>query len=173
MSTWLLRLHSRDERLLHALILRRRRMTDHAMRGITHLGDAVVTIGVTIMLLLGAVPSVRAGGRYAAVALVASHLGVQLLKRTIHRSRPTLPIGHESLIRAPDRFSFPSGHAASSLSVALGAATLLPPPGSAIVVLLALLVGISRSYLGVHYPGDVVAGWMLAMAGAALAGIIL
>jgi undecaprenyl-diphosphatase len=85
-----------------------------------------------------------------------------------------MPVGCSALVHAPDRFSFPSGHAAASLSVALGLLSTVAPPVGVALVALALLVGISRCYLGVHYPGDVVAGWALAflghLAGAALLG---
>jgi undecaprenyl-diphosphatase len=77
-----------------------------------------------------------------------------------------------SLIDAPDRFSFPSGHAAASLCVALGLASVLPAFFAGLALGIGLLVGISRCYLGVHYPGDVLAGWILALAGASLAFIV-
>ena len=172
MTAWLLRLHSHDERILHALIVRRRRLPDLLMSGITHLGDAATTIAATLLLMLGIVPELRSGGAYAAVALVSSHLGVQLLKRTINRARPKLPVGYESLIHAPDRFSFPSGHAAASMSVAVGLALFLPAALGAAVILLAVMVGVSRCYLGVHYPGDVLVGWVLSLAGVLLATMI-
>ena len=172
MTAWIFRLHRHDERFLHALVLRRRPRLDRAMRALTHLGDAAVTVGVTLALVLGAAPGLERAGRLAAFALVVSHLAVQLLKRTISRSRPRLPVGVVSLVRAPDRFSFPSGHAASSLSVALGLATALPQPLGTVVVTAACVVGLSRCYLGVHYPGDVVMGWLLA-GGAAVAGMAL
>lgn len=165
MSSWIIRFHLHDERVLHALVLRRRPRLDRAMRAVTHLGDAVVTIGLTLALVLGAVPGAEAGGMRAGFALAASHLVVQLVKRTVTRARPRLPVGVRALVQAPDRFSFPSGHAASSLSVALGVAMLLPAPLGGLVVLLALVVGLSRCYLGVHYPGDVVVGWLLAVLG--------
>lgn len=84
-----------------------------------------------------------------------------------------LPIGHASLIHAPDRFSFPSGHTAASLSIALCLAPILHASLAAAVLLLAALVGLSRCYLGVHYPGDVFMGWLLGAAGAWAAPLVL
>jgi undecaprenyl-diphosphatase len=173
MTTWIVRLHERDERLLHAMVLRRRRYVDPLMRGVTHLGDAVVTIGVTLLLALGAVGGMATAGRRAAFALAASHLAVQVLKRSICRQRPHLPVGCASLVHAPDRFSFPSGHAASSLSVALAVAAALPGAAAAGLVALACVVGLSRCYLGVHYPGDVLIGWLLAGMGMLGAGVLI
>jgi undecaprenyl-diphosphatase len=172
MTAWLLRIHHHDERALHALVLRRRPTLDRVMHAVTHLGDAAVTVALTLALALGIVPHLEAAGHRAAFALVASHLGVQLLKRTIARARPRLPVGCASLAHAPDRFSFPSGHAASSLSVALATAGALPAGLAAGVVLLACLVGLSRCYLGVHYPGDVMVGWLLAAAAVAAAPLV-
>ena len=85
----------------------------------------------------------------------------------------TKPEGFAALVQPPDRFSFPSGHAASSLSVALSVAAVLAPAASAALVALALVVGLSRCYLGVHYPGDVIAGWMLAVLGVLAAGQVV
>jgi undecaprenyl-diphosphatase len=167
MTAWILRIHHHDERFLHAMVLRRRPRLDLAMRAVTHLGDAAVTVTLTLALVLGIAPSLALAGRRAAFALVGSHLVVQLLKRTVTRSRPVMPTGVAALVQPPDRFSFPSGHAAASLSVALGLAMALPAILAAPVLGMALVVGASRCYLGVHYPGDVLAGWMLAIAGAA------
>ena len=173
MTAWMIRLHHHDERALHALVLRRHPRLDRAMHLVTHLGDAAVTIGVTLALMLGAVPALREAGARAAFALVASHAVVQLLKRTVTRARPRMPEGFAALVQPPDRFSFPSGHAASSLSVAVAVAAVLAPPASAALVALALVVGLSRCYLGVHYPGDVIAGWALALLGILTAGPVL
>jgi undecaprenyl-diphosphatase len=171
MTPWMLRLHDRDLRALHALVSRRRPWLDRAMRAVTRLGDAAVTIGVIVVLLLSGNPTFETAGRLGAIALVGSHLVVQLLKRTAARPRPHLPAGIQALVRAPDRFSFPSGHAASSLSVALAVATLVPSPAAPLVVLLALVVGLSRCYLGVHYPGDVLVGWSLALLGVVIGSL--
>ena len=71
------------------------------------------------------------------------------------------PVGAH--VGSPDRFSFPSGHAASVMSVAfIHAATFhsLAVP----MLVLAALVGFSRVRLGVHYPGDVLVGQLIAIA---------
>ena len=174
MSTWILaHLHRHDERMLHAFVSRRHPRLDRLMRALTHLGDAAVTIGITLLLLAGVVPGGAGVGAYAAFTLVGSHLCVQLIKRTVTRARPCLPIGVTALVQPPDRFSFPSGHAAASLSVALAVAMVLPGPAAAIVLVTGLVVGLSRCYLGVHYPGDVAAGWSLALLWFAAAGVVV
>lgn len=163
MSGWILTLGSVDERLLHAVVLRRRPFLDLFMRVVTHLGDAWNVILLALAFALGLVPGLREAGVVAAWALASSHLVVQVLKRSVVRSRPRLPMGMAFLVEPPDRFSFPSGHAAAGLSVALPFFLALSGPLAWAVLLVGLLVGVSRCYLGVHYPGDVVTGWMLAL----------
>jgi len=172
MTAWIFRLHHQDERALHALVLRRRARLDRGMGAVTHLGDAAVTVGVTILLLAGAFPGLELTGKRAAFALAGSHLVVQLLKRTVTRARPRMPAGVCALVQPPDRFSFPSGHAASSLSVALALAGAAGGPLGLALLAVATVVGLSRCYLGVHYPGDVLAGWLLAIFGTVAAGVV-
>lgn len=172
MTTWMMRLDRFDERALLALVRRRRPLIRRLFVAITHLGDALVVVGVAVALTLGAVPGLQEAGLHAAFTLALSHALVQALKRTIARPRPRLPEGMRSVIAAPDRFSFPSGHAAAALSVALPVALRLPTPAAAGVLTVGLLVGLSRSYLGVHYPGDVLAGWILAAAAALCAPLV-
>ena len=162
----IVRLTRHDERALRALVLRRRWWADHLMRGVTHLGGATVSIALALGLVLG-VPEgpLHRAGILAAFALAFSHALVQLIKRTVDRPRPRLPVGLESLVRAPDRFSFPSGHAAASLAVVLPVAAVAGGFAGLLLVGLGLMVGFSRAYLGVHYPGDVLVGWLLALVG--------
>lgn len=106
--------------------------------------------------------------RYAAFAIVA-FAGSALLnlatKQVFQRPRPAL---WESI--APEAtFSFPSGHAMGSMTLAAVVALLAWHTRWRWPVLLAALaftwlVGISRLYLGVHYPSDVLAGWAAGLA---------
>ncbi len=123
---------------------------------VTALGSAGVTIGAVILPFLLA-PWPRAITAQAALALVGSHVVIQLIKRMVGRERPSERIGARSMIANPDRFSFPSGHSASSLAIALSYAIAFPQLAVPLVGL-GLLVGMSRVVLGVHYPGDVLAG---------------
>jgi undecaprenyl-diphosphatase len=163
MTELILRLSLHDERVLHALVARRRPRLDALMRTITHLGGSVVTIGLALVMVSGVLPWLETAGSRAAFALTTSFLAVQLLKRWISRPRPRLPVGLDSLAHAPDRFSFPSGHSAASLSVTIPLATALGGILGLGILALGLAVGFSRAYLGVHYPGDVVAGWALSI----------
>ena len=97
----------------------------------------------------------------ALLTLIISHLIVQLIKRTMGRGRPSLDSGCLALVREPDRFSFPSGHATAAMSVALAYGTYFPA-WSGPLLLLAMVVGFSRVRLAVHYPSDVLAGQAIA-----------
>ncbi len=138
------------------------------MRWITHLGDAVSTIGIGLVLVLAG-GHLRELGAAALLANALSHVAVQILQRTVVRARPCDADGRPlALVGVPDPFSFPSGHSAASMAV--GASVALAHPLLAPATLsLALLVGLSRVRLRAHHPADVVAGWALGLAGAAAA----
>lgn len=172
MTELILKLALHDERALHALVTRRRPWLDLLMRYVTHLGGATTSICLVALLLFGPWVELAAAGVLGAFALAVSHGLVQLLKRRINRARPRMPVGLESLAHAPDRFSFPSGHSAASMAVAVPVALALAEPFAVLILPLAALVGLSRCYLGVHYPGDVVAGWLLALVGLG-AGVLI
>jgi undecaprenyl-diphosphatase len=111
---------------------------------------------------LGMEGPVNVAAHHALTALIVSHLIVQLVKRTVGRPRPSNAFNHRVLVVEPDRFSFPSGHSAAAMSVAFVYAVAFPPL-AIILIPIAVLVGASRVCLGVHYPGDVLIGQLIAV----------
>jgi undecaprenyl-diphosphatase len=99
---------------------------------------------------------------------VSSALVNVVLKRIFGRVRPDLENlqSHRRLRREPGSLSFPSGHSSSAAAFVTGLAMESPLAGAALAPM-ALGVGYSRVHVGVHYPGDVVAG--LAVGGAVAA----
>jgi len=140
------------------------------MRWLTHLGGGRMTIGIALLLIAIGEQML---GLAALFALTTSHLAVQVLKRAVARPRPCDANGRLlALIDLPDPYSFPSGHAAAAS--AIGSTIAIAHPLFAPLVLpLAALIAASRVTLRVHHLGDVIAGVLLGLAGAAAATILL
>ncbi|HVV44639.1 MAG TPA: phosphatase PAP2 family protein [Bryobacteraceae bacterium] len=94
------------------------------------------------------------------VTVLAAEALMEILKLSFHRARP-LPFFAER----PDSFSFPSGHALKSAVFYILLASLASRHWAVrlAAALLSLLIGISRVYLGVHYPTDVLGGYAIAI----------
>lgn len=139
------------------------------MNFFTFLGSTSFLIVLGACALIG---FLLAGRRRAACIFAVTMLGATVLnfslKLSFRRPRP-LPYFDTPL---PDSFSFPSGHALFSFCFYVMTAWLvtvrLEKPLPRIVVwscalLLVIMIGLSRIYLGVHYPSDVVAGYAAAL----------
>lgn len=111
-------------------------------------------------------PRSRFIARPLVVVLATTALAVFVLKRVFARTRPFASLDNiKPLVFAPPNdYSFPSGHAAGSFAFAVFFALVLWKRGRAaritaiVLLLLAVGVGLSRIALGVHFPGDVLAG---------------
>ncbi len=126
--------------------------------------EAVVPFDVALVLALLASRRWREG-LFAAIATGGSALLNIGAKRLFARDRPGL---WESI--APETsYSFPSGHAMGSMTLALTLVLLTWRTRARWWVVAAMavfvpMVGLSRVYLGVHYPSDILAGWAAASA---------
>jgi len=102
------------------------------------------------------------------VGILVTALVVMAIKFTVRRSRPEGQWGQ--IYRSTDPHSFPSGHAARSMMLAVMALGLGPLWLGLLLLAWAPLVSLARVMLGVHYPSDVIAGMAL---GAVLGVIVL
>ena len=132
---------------------------------ISQLGyEGVILIDVLIVLALLLYRRWREAV-FAAIAFSGSALLNLGSKQFFQRDRPSL---WESV--SPEHtYSFPSGHAMGSMTLAMVVILLAWPtrwrwPALLLAATFALLVGYSRIYLGVHYPSDILGGWMAAIA---------
>jgi undecaprenyl-diphosphatase len=161
-NTLFLRLDARDRALLTrwAIGHSASRTVRLLWLTVTQLGGAFCAIALAVLPLL--VDGLERAAIDATVTLVVSHLLVQFVKRTVGRPRPMLGATYAALIKAPDRFSFPSGHSAAAMAIAFTYAVAYPPLAPSLLAL-AMVVGLSRVALGVHYPGDVFVGQLMAV----------
>lgn len=122
-------------------------------------------------VVLLAIPKTRKTGYAAVFSLIFGAIVTNLLlKNIVARPRPFAEIeALIPLIAKPTDFSFPSGHTTASFAVALVMFRMLPKKIGIPAVVLAALVAFSRLYLGVHYPTDVLVGFLVALMGSTVA----
>jgi membrane-associated phospholipid phosphatase len=153
----------------HAVLLRMKALASPALNDffvvMSKLGYQWGVIPLDV-LIVGALMLARCWRKaaFAATAFVGSALLNVGSKQIFQRERPTL---WESI--APEStFSFPSGHAMGSMTLALTVLLLAWPtrwrwPVVVWALLFVVLVGLSRIYLGVHFPSDILGGWCAAL----------
>jgi undecaprenyl-diphosphatase len=132
-----------------------------SMVGSSRLGDWPLWLVSGVVLFAVGGTRLRCAVLASSCAIFASVLLFMAIKNLIGRPRPcevwaNLPC----LLRAPDRFSFPSGHTMTAFAAA-SAYGALAPELLLLFLPAAVLIGLSRILLGLHYPTDVLAGALL------------
>ncbi len=150
----------RFEARLFASLFRQteRRTVIPLARAISRSGDGYLHILVPLVVLSTSHESARPLFELLALSLLVERSLYWLVKNSLRRPRPQESVpGFRSLITASDEFSFPSGH--SSGAFLLATVLLIIYGGAAAPLFLwAAAVALSRILLGVHFPGDVLAG---------------
>lgn len=129
---------------------------------ITHLGDeGYVWIAIAVLLLF--VKNYRKVGLMVGGSLLGSLLfNNMIVKNIVARPRPYRMMEELTiLIPEPGEYSFPSGHTSSSFAAGVVLYLMLPKKYGIPAMVLAFLIGISRLYVGVHYPTDVLGGMVM------------
>jgi len=169
-------IHNFDLKL--TLLIQQWRGLEMPMTIFTTLGHPVTTMGVGLLIIFVGWFRTNARLAYAGMGVFVM-LGIgSLLKLLLKRDRPLTEYVNNMMFTS---FSFPSGHTVGS-TVAYGllaylAWHMVPGPWNMIVagllIVLIVMVGISRVYLGAHFPSDVVAGWLLGLLGLLLIILII
>ena len=147
-------------------------------RDLTSLGSIVVLVIATLAAVGYLFFSRQPISAWLLLVAVSGGIAlVDLLKAAFARPRPDLALQAARVFTA----SFPSGHASLSAIAYLTMGALLARAQSsatiaryflALAAFLSVLIGVSRIYLGVHYPTDVLAGWCIGVAWAAACWIV-
>lgn len=158
-----------DEQILDAFIDMREPAFSGLVKAITFCGDVKVVAVICVILII--LPGRMKVGLPVALMTGAGALVHMAVKAIVQRPRPDELLW---LIEEDD-YSFPSGHSNVSMLFYVALAVILGRILIAhdrrilaaflriVFVLFAVLIGLSRPYLGVHYPTDIFGGWMLAL----------
>jgi undecaprenyl-diphosphatase len=168
-----------DELLLRLVAELRSPLLTRIATDITSLGSTTVIVvqAVVAGVFLIIAANNRRGALQLGLATAGAALWVQVLKRLLRRARPVIVT---PLVEATG-FSDPSGHTASATALYVTLALLIGAyldrrgrrAAWVIAVVLILLIALSRIYLGVHYPSDVLFGLILGGAWSITCDIVL
>lgn len=137
---------------------------------ITHLGDSgwfwIACAAVCLIL-----SKTRRLGVTMSVSMLLNMFATNVfLKNIVARTRPYIAVeGLHRIIEAQSDYSFPSGHTACSFAAAVVVFLMCPRKVGVPALVLAFLISLSRLYVGVHFPTDVLGGAVVGTAAALMA----
>lgn len=137
---------------------------------LAHSGDSWIWLGALAILWLLADEALRAWAIALAACILLTALTVMALKFTIRRRRPEGNWG--AIYRRTDPHSFPSGHAARAVLIAVLVAGWGPQSIAPAILLWAPMVLVARVAMGVHFLSDVLAGAVLGLAAGLIALVL-
>ncbi len=129
---------------------------------VSKLGDGSVYFVVLILLIFAYRKPFILTFRDYILAQSINLIFYKLIKNKVRRARPfTSMEAITKLIPPPDEFSFPSGHSGSAAVFCICTFFHFPILSSVFTFIWMLMIGFSRVYNGVHYPGDVIVGYIM------------
>ncbi|EEW51254.1 PAP2 family protein [Corynebacterium efficiens YS-314] len=116
-----------------------------------------ILTGPTLVWIYSLITAVVMRTAFPPLAVGAANLLSHVLKRVIERPRPDVSIH----LVVETKYSMPSGHAVGAAAFAIAMTLLIRQWWVLILWLVALLIGVSRLYVGVHWPSDLLVGWVV------------
>ncbi|MBR1422551.1 MAG: phosphatase PAP2 family protein [Ruminococcus sp.] len=133
------------------------------VKGITYLGEAG-WFWILLCVVFMAWKKYRPIGLTCSASLAISFVINFILKLIVARTRPYEAIeGLTRLVGKQSDYSFPSGHTSASMAVSVVMLALLPRKYGVPAFVIGVLVSLSRLYVGVHYPTDVLCAAVIAV----------
>jgi undecaprenyl-diphosphatase len=129
------------------------------MKLITELGSTTFSVFISLLCYY----LFNHLGHFLILNLVISQIIIHALKRIVNRPRPYRILDGANAIKPPKcKYSLPSGHSSSAMTIAL-VFSMFFPSLAIVFIALSALVGVSRVFLGCHYPTDVCVGVFISL----------